>query len=70
MSLKSKYAIFVGSTPAKFGEYIKKQISRSRKIGSNFLFINAWNEWAEGAYLEPDEKHGLAYLESLRENQF
>ena len=56
-----------GAAPEKFGKYMSLLV---RKIRDNrelpLIFINAWNEWGEGAYLEPDEKYGYSYLEELK----
>lgn len=59
-----KGRVIKNASPVKFEKYIEKLI----KISKNkpFLFITAWNEWGEGAYLEPDEENGLLYLESLK----
>ncbi|HTI02853.1 MAG TPA: glycoside hydrolase family 99-like domain-containing protein [Acidisoma sp.] len=57
-----------GSTPAAFGEWVSALVARAEKtpfFGQPMLCINAWNEWAEGAYLEPDLHYGSAYLNAL-----
>lgn len=55
-----------GGNPEKFEEYFRKQYEMSIETDNEFLFINAWNEWGEGAYLEADEKHKLGYLEAVK----
>ena len=60
--------VYAGAEPEKFGAYMKRLADKvKQEYTSPYIFINAWNEWAEGAYLEPDEKYGYAYLEALRD---
>jgi lipopolysaccharide biosynthesis protein len=61
--------ILHGSTPELYKEWLADAINYNRKEANkdNLVFINAWNEWAEGAHLEPDRKYGYAYLEATAE---
>jgi len=61
--------IFEHVTPKKFEKYFRCMLKKSLSIESEFLFITAWNEWAEGAYLEPDSKNGYAFLEAIKNAQ-
>lgn len=59
---------FVGSTPQKFQTWVAGLARFARQnpfFGEPLIFINAWNEWCEGAYLEPDCHYGFAYLNAL-----
>lgn len=61
----SKGNIFVNSTPSLFGKWVEqicKYTDENMKDEQKFIFLNAWNEWAEGAMLEPDRYFGHAYL--------
>lgn len=60
--------IFADASPDTFEVWLQKIISDTIKNNSpetRYFFINAWNEWGEGAHLEPDRKYGYAYLECL-----
>ena len=71
-------AVFVDSTPELYGAWLSRVVERQRVRASlipqqkglvpfdSLVFINAWNEWAEGNHLEPDQKWGRAYLDATQ----
>ncbi len=67
---QGRATIFVNSTPILYRQYLetvaKQVLAQEPAAQKRLVFINAWNEWAEGAYLEPNERTGYAYLEATR----
>jgi hypothetical protein len=62
-------AIFLDSTPEKYQSWLTHTVidANNRLAGDErMVFVNAWNEWAEGNHLEPDQKFGHAYLEATQ----
>lgn len=59
--------IFINSSPAAYREWLEKAAAYSQRSlpeDKRFVFVNAWNEWAEGTHLEPDRRYGYAYLQA------
>lgn len=65
---KNDAFIMHGATPEMYGEWLQKVCEDTEVYSAeeNFVFINAWNEWAEGNHLEPDKKWKRAFLEMTR----
>jgi hypothetical protein len=62
------YTGIMYGTPAQFENAIRnaRDFVLSKKATGDMITLNAWNEWTEGSYLEPDEIHGMGYLEAIR----
>lgn len=60
---------FEHATPGAFQAWLECAIEDTKRFAGpddRLVFVNAWNEWAEGAYLEPDQRFGHTFLEAVR----
>jgi len=67
---KGKGRCFINSSPENFKLYLSIVCNftiQNFEKEERLVFINAWNEWAEGCYLEPDAKYGRAYLQAVKD---
>jgi lipopolysaccharide biosynthesis protein len=66
---KTGFVMFKNSTPEAYKKWLSHIIKnfKPKSKEENFVFINAWNEWAEGNHLEPCMKWGRQYLEKTKE---
>jgi 2-polyprenyl-3-methyl-5-hydroxy-6-metoxy-1,4-benzoquinol methylase len=60
--------IFEGSTPEAYERWLELAVDSVSTVRDeeNYLFIVAWNEWAEGNHLEPDQRYGRAFLDATK----
>jgi glycosyltransferase involved in cell wall biosynthesis/GT2 family glycosyltransferase/SAM-dependent methyltransferase len=63
--------VFWGSSPAGYREWLTNAALDTyrwcQRSDERLVFVNAWNEWAEGTHLEPDRRYGYAYLQATRD---
>lgn len=60
-----KGSVYYNATPEEFLSMLYK-IKKIVKNDEDFVYINAWNEWGEGCYLEPDTRFGYSFLEAIK----
>lgn len=58
--------VTLNCTSEKYNYYLKRLLKLNEELGNEFTFINAWNEWGEGMYLEPDKKNKYAFLDATQ----
>ncbi len=62
--------VMLNGTPGNYAHWLASVLEATRedpRPGDKLVFVNAWNEWAEGCHLEPDRRHGRAFLETTRD---
>lgn len=67
--LGAKGVVLHDSTPELFRTHVKEALSKvlHKPYEHRIVFIRSWNEWAEGNYLEPDQRFGTSYLEVIKD---
>jgi glycosyltransferase involved in cell wall biosynthesis len=63
-------SVYAFSSPALYQEWLESScnfVAQRPNPDERLVFINAWNEWGEGAHLEPDREYGYAYLEATKQ---
>ncbi len=62
----TKGCVFRETSAEKFQDYLTVMLAQSAAEGKDIAFLNAWNEWGEGMYLEPDVFSGYKMLEAVK----
>lgn len=61
--------VFINANPETFKAHLASVVDEAQAIPfeRRIVVVNAWNEWAEGNHLEPDQRHGHGWLEAVRD---
>lgn len=61
-----KGKVVLNSSPLKFEKYLNELYNISNNKNKDYIFLTAWNEWGEGAFLEPSKTDNFDYLKAIK----